>query len=82
MDDFRVGSVPSADPYGLRKASGSIARKRERHRDGESGEQQDDPADTFEPIVAADDDQSDAAGEPIEDYYLPSDPSDPGEDTE
>jgi hypothetical protein len=74
MDDFRVGSVPSSDSYGQRPASGSIARKREKHRDGESGQQPDDPADTFEPILAGDD-QSDAAGEPIEDYFLPSDPS-------
>jgi transposase len=39
MDDFRVGSVPSSDSYGQRQASGSIARKREKHRDGEPGQQ-------------------------------------------
>jgi hypothetical protein len=39
MDDFRVGSVPSSDSYGQRQASGSIARKRKKHRDGEPGQQ-------------------------------------------
>ena len=39
-------------------------------RDGEEGRQQDDAADTFEF-----EDQFDDSGEPIEDYYLPSDPS-------
>jgi hypothetical protein len=79
MDDFRVGSVPSSDPYGHRQPSGSVARKREKHRDDQSGEQQDDAADIFEPIHSLDnqasEDQEEAAGEPIEDYYLPSDPS-------
>jgi hypothetical protein len=70
MDDFRVGSVPATDPFGQRQRSGSIVYKREEHRDGEEGRQQDDAADTFEF-----EDQFDDSGEPIEDYYLPSDPS-------
>ena len=74
MDDFRVGSVPSSDPYGHRQPSGSIARKRQKHHDDKDGRQQDEAADTFDEVLAADD-QSEAAGEPIEDYYLPSDPS-------
>jgi len=73
MDDFRVGSVPASDPYGQRQPSGSIARKREKHHDGEAGQQQEDPADTFEP--EASDDQAGTADEPVEDYFLPSDPN-------
>jgi hypothetical protein len=74
MDDFRVGSVPSSEPYGHRQPYGSAARKRPRHRDGEDGQQQDDEADILE-AAPANDDSAGAAGEPIEDYYLPSDPS-------
>ena len=72
MDDFRVVSIPSSDPYNNRPPSGAIQRKREKQQDGKDSRKQED-ADAFE-TVAADDDQSDA-GEPIEDYYLPSDPS-------
>jgi hypothetical protein len=71
MDDFRVGSVPSSEPYGDRHPYGSVARKRQKHRDGQSCQQQDDDADTFE-ADAAGQSSAAAAGE-IEDYYLPSD---------
>jgi len=74
MDDFRVGSVPTSDPYGQHQPPASIARKRERHHDGESGQEQDDPADSFEPVLASDG-QAGTEDEAIEDYYLPSDPS-------
>jgi hypothetical protein len=74
MDDFRVGSVPTSDPYGQHQPSGSIARKREKHHDGEPGQEQDDAADSFEPVLASDD-QAEIEDEAIEDYYLPSDPS-------
>jgi hypothetical protein len=73
MDDFRVGSVPTSDPYGQHRPHASIARKREKHRDGESGQEQDD-ADSFEPVLASDD-LAGTEDETIEDYYLPSDPS-------
>jgi hypothetical protein len=73
MDDFRVGSVPSSDPYGQHQPSGAIQRKREKRHDDEDGRQQDEAADAVETIPAAGD-QSDAS-ETIEDYYLPSDPS-------
>jgi len=74
MDDFRVESVPSSDLSGHRQTSGAITRKREKHRDDQHGEQDDD-ADVFEPK----ENEADAAGEPIEDYYLPSDPSRDGD---
>jgi hypothetical protein len=70
MDDFRVGSVPSSEPYGDRHPYGSVTRKRQKHRDGQSGQQQDDDADAFEGDAAS---PSAAAGGEIEDYYLPSD---------
>jgi hypothetical protein len=72
MDDFRVGSVPASDPYGHRQTAGSIARKKEKHRDDQHGEKQGDEADIFESFPSP---EADAAGELIEDYYLPSDPS-------
>jgi hypothetical protein len=81
MDDFRVGPVTSADPYGHRQPSGAIARRREKQHDDEAGRQQEDTADIFEPVEAADTPQDaaeapqDAADEAIEDYYLPSDPN-------
>jgi hypothetical protein len=77
MDDFRVGSVPSADSYGRRQPSGAVTRKREKHRDDQQGGQ-DDTEDTFDPLNAQDeragDDPADAATDVIEDYYVPSDP--------
>jgi hypothetical protein len=72
MDDFHVGSIPSADPYGHRRPIDAVKRRRQPRQDGE---QQDEAADTFEPMDAASDDQPDASTESIEDYYLPSDPS-------
>jgi hypothetical protein len=78
MDEFRVGSVPPSDPYGHRRPSGAIARKREKQRDGEGADQQDDVADVFGPVDAGDLPAA-TAGETIEDYYLPSDPSADGE---
>jgi len=61
MDDFRVGSVSSSDPYGNRQPSGSNARKRAKQQ---SGQHEDEPADTFA--------HDDSANEAIEDYYAPS----------
>jgi hypothetical protein len=72
MEDFRVGSVPSPEPYGHRQPYGSVARRRQRHHDGEDGQPPDEDADSFE---AAGDDSASAGGETVEDYYLPSDPS-------
>jgi hypothetical protein len=74
MDDFRVGSVPTSDPYGHHQPHASIARKREKHHNGEAGQEQDDPADSFEPELASDG-HAEIEDETIEDYYLPSDPS-------
>jgi hypothetical protein len=73
-----VGSIPSSDSYGQRQPPGSVARKRGRLQHDEDGRQQDDAADASDEFLT-DDDASDAAGEPIEDYYLPSDPSGDGE---
>jgi hypothetical protein len=78
MDDFRVGSVPTSDAYGGREPSGAIARKREKHRDDQSGHEQNDPADIFEPVEAADN-EAGTADEAGEDYYLPSDPAEDAE---
>jgi len=71
MEDFRVGSVPSSEPYGDRHRYGSAGRKHQKRRDGEDGQQEDGSADIFE---ASDEgsDSSDEAAEPVEDYYLPS----------
>lgn len=71
MDDFRVGSVPSPDPYGSRQPSDAITRRRHHHPGDQSGEQ-DEPEDTFETADA--NDEPEPAAEPIEDYYVPSDP--------
>jgi hypothetical protein len=73
MDDFRVGPVPSSEPYGHRQPYGSVARRRRKQHDDEDGQPQDDAADTFEAAPAGDDSAA-APGEPVEDYYLPSDP--------
>jgi hypothetical protein len=78
MDDFRVGSVPSSEPYGEHQAHGSIARKRRQHHDGEDGREQDDAADTFE-LSSGEEDSSEAAGGEIADYYRPSGSSASGE---
>jgi hypothetical protein len=75
MDDFRVGSVPSSEPYGDRHPYGSVARKRQKHRDDEHGSEQDEPADTFE-ATSNDEDSPAAAGGGVEDYYRPADPVD------
>jgi hypothetical protein len=74
MDDFRVGSVPSPEPYGDRHPSGSIARKRPKHHDDEQAGQQDEPADTFEATPEAEG-SSASPDQPVEDYYLPSEPA-------
>lgn len=71
MDDFRVGSVPSSEPYDDHHPYGSIARKRQKHRDGEEGQQQDGSADTFEASPKGGDSPGEPA-DPVEDYYLPS----------
>jgi hypothetical protein len=77
MDDFRVGSVPSSEPYGDRHPYGSIARKRQKHHDAEDGREQDDvadnAADTFEAASGAEE-PSATIDEKVEDYYLPSGP--------
>ena len=73
MDDFRVGSVPSSEPYGDRHPYGSIARKRQKHHDAEDGREQDDVADTFE-AASGEEEPSAASDENAEDYYLPSGP--------
>ena len=75
MDDFRVGSVPSSEAYGDRHPYGSIARKRQKHHDGQEGREQDETTDTFEATTEGDDSSattSATTGEPVEDYYLPS----------
>jgi hypothetical protein len=69
MDDFRVGSVPSSEPYGDRHPYGPIGRKRQRHHHDQDGREQDD-ADTFE--AASGDGPSATEGGEIEDYYQPS----------
>jgi hypothetical protein len=73
MDDFRVGSVPSSEPYGDRHPYGSVARKRPKHRDGEHGSESDDTTDIFE-VTSGDEAPAEASAE-VEDYYLPADPA-------
>jgi len=73
VDDFHVGAVPSTDLFGNRRTPDTLTRRQQRH-DQEQRETHDEPADTFETLEAADS-NSDASGESIEDYYLPSDPS-------
>jgi hypothetical protein len=72
MDDFRVGSVPSAEPYGDRHSYAALGRRRQKHHD-EEGHEEEEPADTFEASLAAE-----TAAEPVEaevkDYYTPSEP--------
>jgi hypothetical protein len=70
MDDFRVGPVPSSEPYGDRHSYDSVARKRHKHHDDQGG-QQDEPADTFQASTEGEETSADA-GEPVEDYYQPS----------
>jgi hypothetical protein len=74
MDDFRVGSVPSAEPYGDRHTYGSVGRKRQKHHDEPSGGEQE-PADTFE-ATAESEEATAEPDEPVADYYLPSEPED------
>jgi hypothetical protein len=74
MDEFRVGSVPSSEPYGDRHSYGSIARKRQKPHDEEHGDEPDDATDTFE-ATSAEEDAPDPAGGEVEDYYRPADPS-------
>ena len=74
MDDFHVGSVPSTDLFGNRRTPDTLTRRRQQRHDEEPGDSHDEPADSFEALEAADS-HSDASGESIEDYYLPSDPS-------
>lgn len=73
MDDFRVGSVPSSDQYRHRQPSGSISRKRQKHQD-EGSEQAETEAETVD-RVSSGDDRPDGSPEPVEDYYVPSDPN-------
>ena len=70
MDDFRVGSVSSPDPYGRRGLDESVRRRREKRHDRQDGEQEDEAADEFQ--------VSDVEGQPaelpgpVEDYYVPA----------
>ena len=73
MDDFRVGSVPSSEPYGDRHPYGSITRKRQKQHDGENSGNPDEPADTFE--ETAEEAQSPTVADEVKDYYLPSGPA-------
>ena len=71
MDDFRVGPVPSSEPYGDRHPYGAIGRKRRRQHDDPDDGQADESADIFE--AAAESEDSAAKPEaPVEDYYVPS----------
>ena len=70
MDDFRVGSVSSTDPYGC-GSSGSTSRKKGKRSKDQA--EQDEPAGYYEPSKADEaGDTAEAAGEPVEDYYAPS----------
>jgi len=74
MDDFRVGPVPSSEPYGDRHPYGAIGRKRRRQHDDENGGQPDEPADIFE-ATAETEGPSPEPEERVEDYYVPSKPA-------
>ena len=71
MDDFRVGPVPSSEPYGDRHPYGSIGRKRRKQHDDRDGGQQDEPADIFEATAGSEDSPAEPEA-PVEDYYLPA----------
>ena len=74
MDDFRVGSIPSPDPYGNRRPVDPLNRRRQHHHDDEMRDAQDEPEDIFETAEAAEPGSAEAA-DSIEDYYLPSEPA-------
>jgi hypothetical protein len=78
MDDFRVGPVPSSEPYGDRHPYGLIGRKRRKQSDDRDGGQPDEPADIFEAAAESEDSSADPE-EPVEDYYVPSERR-PGEE--
>jgi hypothetical protein len=71
MDDFRVGPVPSSEPYGDRHPYGAIGRKRRKEPDDQDGGQPDEPADVFEANAESEDASAEPEA-PMEDYYLPS----------
>jgi len=73
MDDFRVGSVPPAEPYDDRRPYSSISRKRPKHRDDEHSDDQEAHGDTFEATTEGEE-PSPEPDELVEDYYLPSEP--------
>ena len=75
MDDFRIGSVPSSDPYGKREPYASMSRKRPKHPHGESGDQSEDETGVLE--TAAGEEPAPSDGDTIEDYYTPSEPAEP-----
>lgn len=74
MDDFRVGSVPSPEPYGDRHPYGAGGRKRPKHHSEDGGPQEEEPADTFE-AGSTEEEPSAAADGEVEDYYVPSEPA-------
>jgi hypothetical protein len=74
MDDFRVGSVPSAEPYGDRHTYSTITRKRQKRHDDADGGNPDEAADTFAETAEAEESAA-APDEQVEDYYLPSGPA-------
>jgi hypothetical protein len=73
MDDFRVGSIPSAEPFGDRHPYGVAGRRRQKHHGEDGGHEEEDPADTFE--ASADEAPPATAEEEVKDYYLPAEPA-------
>lgn len=65
MDDFRVSSTSPLDAYLDREQSGARDRKRKRHTA--------EPSDEDHVSLS---DQTENAGESVEDYYSPSEPND------
>lgn len=65
MDDFRVGSVSPSDPYRDQESSGSAKRKKGKRPQDQTPDQDD---------VVVLSEQTEAAAEPVEDYFAPSEP--------
>lgn len=74
MDDFRVGSIPSAEPFGDRHPYGVAGRRRQKHHNEDGGQDEEDPADSFE---ASAPDEAPPVGdeEEVKDYYVPAEPA-------
>ena len=72
MDDFRVGPISPYDPDRRPEHSGAVKRRREKRAQDRELE-----ADEFVPASEAS--QAEAGEQPVQDYYLPSGPTEESE---